>query len=314
MVVFVFPGQGSQYSGMGKEFYENYPIIKKLFKRAKDILNWDPYDIIFSGKDENLKKTVLTQPSIYLVSYSLFEIWKERGEILPDYVMGHSLGEYTALAASNVFSFEEGLKIVKIRAELMDKAKEGKMAAIIGLDREKVEEIVKKGKNKGIIVCANYNSPKQIVISGERSALKYAEKLAKENGARKVIYLRLSGAFHSPIMEEISKEFSQEIAKINFNKPKFKIISNVTAREELDPEKIKENLILQLTEPVRWEDSVKYVWEKGVNTFVEIGPGKVLTGLIKRTIPQAKAIFTDNLGNFLNSIKFLEGENGKTSG
>ena len=212
--------------------------------------------------------------------------------------MGHSLGEYTALSASEVFNFEEGLRLVKKRGELMERAKKGVMSAILGLEREKVEKIVEEAKKEGIIVTANYNSPLQTVISGEEKAVRTAEEKAKEYGAKRVVRLKVSGAFHSPLMKEAGENLKEFIDKIDFSPPLYPVIMNVTAKEEREPEKIKENLIRQMVEPVRWVDSVKRAVEKGVKIFIEMGPGKVLKSLIKKTVPGVTVYTTDNLLEF----------------
>jgi len=305
MVAFVFPGQGSQYVGMGRDFYEKYSEVRELFRTAEEILGWKPEEIIFGGEEEKLKQTSLTQPSLYLVSYALFKVWEKCGGKRPDFVLGHSLGEYTALSVSKVFTFQEGLRLVKIRGKLMEETKGGGMLAILGLERKKVQEIVEKVNKKGIIVCANFNSPGQIVVSGEREALEEAERVAKEEGARKVVFLKVSGAFHSPLMEEAKERLKKEMENISFRTPLFPVIPNVSAHPLRDPGEIKRLLIEQMTSPVKWEESIQNLIDKGVKVFVEMGPGKVLCGLIKRIDREVKAFPTDNLSQFEETLSIL---------
>lgn len=297
MVGITFPGQGSQYKGMGKDFYEEFSLVRDIFRKGKEILGWDP-EIMFEAEEEKLAQTSITQPLIFLLSFSIFQLWKEMDGCTPSFIMGHSLGEYTALSASEVFNFEEGLRLVKKRGELMERAKKGVMSAILGLEREKVEKIVEEAKKEGIIVTANYNSPLQTVISGEEKAVRTAEEKAKEYGAKRVVRLKVSGAFHSPLMKEAGENLKEFIDKIDFSPPLYPVIMNVTAKEEREPEKIKENLIRQMVEPVRWVDSVKRAVEKGVKIFIEMGPGKVLKSLIKKTVPGVTVYTTDNLLEF----------------
>ncbi|MBO7365781.1 MAG: ACP S-malonyltransferase [Bacteroidales bacterium] len=278
---YVFPGQGSQFPGMAKDLYENQPKAKEMLEKANEILGFRITDIMFEGTADDLKATKVTQPAIFLHSTVLaacFDGFK------PDMTAGHSLGEFSALVAAGAISFEDGLRLVSIRANAMQKcceANPGGMAAIIGMTNEAVEEVCKSVD--GLVIPANYNSDGQVVISGEKAAVEAACEKAKEAGAKRALPLPVSGAFHSPLMEPARKELAEAIEKTKFSTPICPVYQNVTAKAETDPETIKANLLAQLTSPVRWTQSVKSMVADGADYFMEIGPGNVLQGLIKRT-------------------------------
>ena len=281
MKAYVFPGQGAQFSGMGKELYESSPEAKALMDKANDILGFRITDIMFAGTDEELKATKVTQPAIFIhsVALALCTPGLER----PDMVGGHSLGEFSALVAAGAVSFEDGLKLVAVRANEMQKCCEkvpGTMAAIIGLPTEKVEEIC--GSIEGVVIPANYNCDGQIVISGEKDAVLAACEACKQAGAKRALPLAVSGAFHSPLMEPARAELAKAIEATEVRAPRCPIYQNVTALPETDPVRIKENLLKQLTSPVRWTQSVKNMLADGATEFTELGPGTVLQGLVKR--------------------------------
>ena len=281
MKAYVFPGQGAQFSGMGKELYESSPEAKALMDKANDILGFRITDIMFAGTDEELKATKVTQPAIFIhsVALALCTPGLER----PDMVGGHSLGEFSALVAAGAVSFEDGLKLVAVRANEMQKCCEkvpGTMAAIIGLPTEKVEEIC--GSIEGVVIPANYNCDGQIVISGEKEAVLAACEACKQAGAKRALPLAVSGAFHSPLMEPARAELAKAIEATEVRAPRCPIYQNVTALPETDPARIKENLLKQLTSPVRWTQSVKNMLADGATEFTELGPGTVLQGLVKR--------------------------------
>ncbi|MCS7249789.1 MAG: ACP S-malonyltransferase [candidate division WOR-3 bacterium] len=283
----LFPGQGSQYVGMGKDLYEEFSIAKRIYDEACEILNFDIKKISFEGSEEELKRTSITQPAVLIHSIASLEIFKSLKDEKFDLVMGHSLGEYTALYASGVFDFPTVLKLVKKRGELMEKAgkeRAGTMAAVIGLSEEKIKEVCKKVS--GICVPANFNSPSQIVIAGEVSAVKEAyEILTKEKV--KVVMLPVSGAFHSPLMEPAYLEFKEYLTQFNFNKPKIPIVMNANGEVCENIEIIKKNLEIQMISPVLWKKSVETAINYGCQIFYEIGPGKILSGLVKKTEERA---------------------------
>ena len=276
---YVFPGQGAQAVGMGKDLYEQVPEAKALFEQANEILGFRITDIMFAGTDEELKQTKVTQPAVFLHSVILA---KALG-VKPDAVAGHSLGEFSALVVAGALSFEDGLKLVSKRAMAMQKACEmqpGTMAAILGLEDSVVEQVC--SEIEGVVVAANYNCPGQLVISGAVEAVDAACAKLKEAGARRALRLPVGGAFHSPLMEPAREELAAAIAEAPFHAPTCPIYQNVDAKPYTDPEQIKQNLIAQLTAPVRWTYIVKQMLADGVEAFSELGPGNVLQGLIKK--------------------------------
>ncbi|MBQ2522066.1 MAG: ACP S-malonyltransferase [Bacteroidales bacterium] len=279
---FVFPGQGSQFSGMGKDLYERSQQAARLMESAAGILGFDILPIMFEGTEDELRNTRIAQPAIYIHSVAQALC----GELeRPDMAAGHSLGEFSALAAAGVFCFEEGLRLVQARAEEMQKCCEktpGTMAAVIGLAAETVERIC--AETEGVVVPANYNCPGQIVISGEKAAVERAIPAMKAAGARRALPLNVGGAFHSPLMESAREALAVAIDAIPFRAPAFPVYQNVSAKAERDPERIKANLLLQLTSPVRWTACVEAMAADGAVDFVEVGPGEVLGGLIRRII------------------------------
>ncbi|MBP5421024.1 MAG: ACP S-malonyltransferase [Paludibacteraceae bacterium] len=284
MKAFVFPGQGSQFTGMAKDLYENMPMAKDLLEKANDILGFRITDIMFEGSAEDLKQTKVTQPAVFLHSVVLAKSLGEKFQ--PDMVAGHSLGEFSALVASGAMSFEDGLVLVSKRAQAMQKACEmnpSTMAAILGLPDEKVEELCASIKDE-IVVPANYNCPGQLVISGTNAGIDKACELMTEAGAKRALKLVVGGAFHSPLMEPAKVELEAAIQATQFKSPKCPVFQNVTTKGETDPEVIKSNLIKQLTAPVKWTQSVLNMINAGATEFTEVGPGAVLQGMIKKII------------------------------
>ncbi len=283
---FIFPGQGSQFSGMGKSLYEENATAKELFEQANGILGFRISDIMFEGTDEQLKQTNVTQPAIFIHSIIAYKILPD---VKPDMVAGHSLGEFSALVANNTLSFEDALKLVSIRANAMQKACEitpGTMAAVLALADDKVESIcdeiqVETGET---VVAANYNCPGQLVISGTVSGINIACERLKAAGAKRALVLPVGGAFHSPLMESAKEELAAAIAATNFNTPSCPVYQNVVAKAVTDPNEIKQNLEAQLTGAVRWTQSVEAMIADGATAFTEVGPGKVLQGLVQKIL------------------------------
>ncbi len=281
MKALVFPGQGSQYVGMGIDLYQSRKDIKDLMDSANQILGFDILSVMFTGTDEDLKKTEVTQPAIFI--YSVAALKAALNGIAPQMVAGHSLGEFSALVANGVLSFEDGLKLVSTRAKAMQEACDANpssMAAILGLADDVVERICEE--TPGIVVPANYNCPGQLVISGETAAVELACINMKDAGAKRALMLPVNGAFHSPLMQPAQEKLAEAIHNTKFYKPTMQIYQNITTISVEDPEEIKLNLIAQLTGPVRWTQSVQNMIKKGATSFVEVGPGKTLQGLIKK--------------------------------
>ncbi len=277
-----FPGQGAQFVGMGKDLYENNPVAKEMFDKANEILGFNITDLMFNGTDEDLRQTKVTQPAIFLHSVILAKTMGD--DFNPDMVAGHSLGEFSALVAAGALSFEDGLRLVSARAQAMQKACEktpSTMAAVLALPDARVEELC-ASVTEGVVVPANYNCPGQIVISGSIEGVDAACAKMLEAGAKRALKLKVGGAFHSPLMEPARAELADAIAHTDFHAPKCPVYQNVNAEPQTDPETIKKNLIAQLTAPVRWTQTIQNMIAAGADTFVEVGPGAVLQGLVKK--------------------------------
>ena len=281
MKAYIFPGQGAQFPGMGKDLFENSKIAHQLFNDANEILGFKISDVMFNGSAEDLKQTSVTQPAIFL--HSVILAMSKENEISPSMVAGHSLGEFSALVINKSISFEDGLKLVSIRANAMQKACEnnpGTMAAVLGLEDKLVENVC--SEVEGTVVAANFNCPGQLVISGELSAIELACEKLKEIGAKRALVLPVGGAFHSPLMEEAKRELENAINETIFSDPICPIYQNVSGLPYSSEIEIKENLISQLTSPVKWTQSIKQMIEDGAKEFIEVGPGRVLQGLVRK--------------------------------
>lgn len=310
-IALLFPGQGSQHIGMGKELAEQYEGCKNVFQKANEVLREDFSRLIFSGDEEELKRTENTQPALLTTSIAIWEILRKKG-ITAHYACGHSLGEYSALVAANAISFEEACITVRKRGEWMEQAVpqgKGTMAAVLGLAREKVEEATREASEKGLIVeLANYNCPGQIVISGTVEGVEEATKLAKVKGARRVIPLSVSGPFHSSLMKPAAEKMKEHLKTISISSPTIPVISNVTASPVTDGEQIRNLLYEQIFSPVLWEDTIQFLVKNGVDMFLEIGPGKVLSGLVKKINRSATVLPVYDETTLQAAIAILERE------
>lgn len=311
-IAFVFPGQGSQIVGMGQQLAEQYPEVMQYFKKADERLSAELSKLIFEGPQEELTKTVNTQPALLTTSLAILERF-QKAAIKPDYVAGHSLGEYTALVAAGALTFEDGVYAVRKRGEFMEGAVpngEGSMAAILGLDREPLSKVTAEVSDSGYPVSlANLNCPGQIVISGSRKGVELASARAKETGAKRAIPLEVSGPFHSSLMKPAASELRQVLDGLDMKDARIPVIANVSANPMTTAEEIKENLIEQLYSPVLWEDSVVKMIDLGVDTFIEIGPGKVLSGLIKKVNRSVKTYSISDEESCQSVIEALKEEN-----
>jgi len=291
-IAYLFPGQGSQYVGMGRNLYENFNLAKNIFARADDILQTDLSSIIFNGPEERLNQTKICQPAILTVSITAYEVLAAEYGIAPAILAGHSLGEYSGLVAAGALSFEDGLQLVEKRANFMSEASQkhpGRMLAVLGLPLEKIKEICKEVQPVGLVAIANINSPEQIVVSGEIEGIKKFEEYAIKSGVKKLIPLRESGPFHTVFMESAAKKLNAELERIEIKRAKISLLANSNAKEIREPEEIKNVLFTQMTHPVLWLEIVKEIKKRNIETFLEIGPKKVLTKLLRRIDPNLLA-------------------------
>ena len=306
----LFPGQGSQYVGMGKEICEKYPVAKDVFAQADRLLSNDLSTIIFDGPEDTLRQTQYTQPAIFTVSMALYKTLLSLAPLKPDNCLcaGHSLGEYSALCACGAVSFEDGLKLVRARGTFIQEASTqspGTMAAIIGFDRSQVETLCKNAASEGVCEAVNYNSPGQIVIAGTVTAINKAVALAQERGATKAVILNVSGPFHSSLMAPAADKMSVELTHYTFSDPVFPVLTNVDALPVTDGSALSEKLVRQVKSPVLWEDTIKKMITEGVDIFIEIGPQRVLSGLLRRIDKTKKALNIDDIKSLEKTVQEL---------
>lgn len=307
-IAFVFPGQGAQYVGMGKEIAENFPQSRSIFEKADTRLGYSLSDLCFNGPEDKLKLTVHTQPALLTTSIAFYQLIKEEG-IQPDYVAGHSLGEYSALVAAEALDFTDAVWLVEQRGKFMQQAVppgEGTMAAILGLDIEKIEELCKSCSDEGVVEPANFNCPGQIVIAGQTPAVEKAVSIAKDFGAKRAMLLPVSGPFHSSLLKSASMKLAKALETIEIRNPIVPLIANITAKPVTTRDEIREGLVNQVSGSVKWEQSVREMIALGVTTFVEIGAGKVLSGLIKKIDRQVKTFNIEDSLSFQETVEGLK--------
>lgn len=308
-IAFVFPGQGSQYVGMGKDLFDNIPDARKIFETADSKLGVKLSEICFNGPEETLKLTINTQPAILTTSIAVLKQLEKEG-LKPDYVAGHSLGEYTALVAAGALSFEDAVWLVRQRGAYMQEAVppgEGTMAAVIGLDEERVKALCSEASSEGVVEPANYNSPGQIVIAGAAAGITKAISLAKDFGAKRAIQLPVSGPFHSSLLQPASEKLQKALQQITIKDAEIPVLANYTARIEMNSADIEKNLINQVSGAVLWQQSIEEMIELGVETFVEIGPGKVLSGLIKKIDKSVEIFNIENIDGIKETYPKIKG-------
>ncbi|MDY0189662.1 MAG: ACP S-malonyltransferase [Desulfuromonas sp.] len=298
MLAFIFPGQGAQHAGMGKELSDNFAAAREVFEEANDALGFDLAKMCYEGPDEQLKLTANTQPAILTMSVAALRVVQQETELKPNFVAGHSLGEYSALVAANALSFADAVKLVRQRGTFMQQAVpvgSGAMAAILGIEADVLEKICAEASHGEVVSAANYNSPGQIVIAGNTQAVDRAIKLATEQGARKAMMLPVSAPFHCALMDPAGAQLSQVLSTVSINQLSTPVVTNVEAVANSDSSKVKELLVTQVSAPVRWDSSVRYMLDNGVTNFIEIGPGRVLCGLIRRIERKAKIANVDDI-------------------
>jgi len=314
-VAFLFPGQGSQYVGMGREFYEKYERPREIIDQTNDLLGYDLRKKIFYGPEQELQQTLITQPAVFTISVACLEVLKGPQSYpckeisKPQIVAGHSLGEYTALVAAGVFDFPQALSLVQKRAKFIHEAsrkKPGAMAAIIGLEREKLEEVIGEVKGEEVLEAVNFNSPVQIVIAGELKACQKAVERAKAKGAKRAVILKVSGAFHSSLMAQARENLARELENYELRDPIIPVVTNYNAKPATSREEIKKALISQIDSPVLWEESIKEIIKRGIEIFIEVGPGKVLTGLLGRIAKESSGLNVEDEESLQETLKKLE--------
>ena len=303
---YVFPGQGTQFQGMGMDFYENFEVSKNVYQIADLTLNKPVSKICFRGSEEDLKKTINTQPCIVATEIAMLEALNSELKIKPSAVAGHSLGEYSAMYCAGVLNLEDTFKAIQKRADSMSGVKDGKMAAVISDDLDLIIKCIEEAKSEGLVSVANYNSLKQVVITGESKAVDKAAALLTEKGIKKVIPLAVSGAFHCELMKEASEDFKKILDEITINNAKIPVYTNVDAVSETEAENFKQKMPKQIYSSVHWTQTIQNMAEEGINTFVEIGPGRVLNGLIKKTLPDAVVYNVNSIDTLNETVKAIK--------
>ncbi len=308
-LAFIFPGQGSQYVGMGRQLAANYAEAAGVFEVADSALGFSLSDMCFQGSPEDLALTVNTQPAVLVVSVAVFEALRARG-VRPDIVAGHSLGEYSALVAAGALSLDVAVRLVRLRGDLMQRAvppRVGAMAAVIGLEREAVLGACEAASARGRVEPANFNAPDQVVISGEADAVREAREICLARGARRVVPLAVSGPFHSSMMSPVASALEARLAEVRIEPPGVPVVCNVTGRLATSPDEIRASLARQVSSPVLWEECVRTMWREGARVFVEVGPGKVLSGLVRRIVPEASVFAAEAAAPVEEALEFLKG-------